>query len=39
MSKGWVSFLVFISTEGLTIPTFQDCCDVDDGITKMLSML
>lgn len=39
ISKGWVSFPVFLSAVGLTIPTLQDCCDVDDGITKMLSML
>lgn len=39
ISKGWVSFPVFTSAEGLTIPTLQDCCAVDDAITKMLSML
>ena len=39
ISKGWVSFPVFISAESLTIPTMQDCCDVNDGIIKMLSML
>lgn len=36
---GWVSFSVFISAEGLTIPTLHDCCHVDNAITKMLSML
>lgn len=39
INKGWVSFPVFISAEGLNIPTLHDCCYVDDAITKMLSML